>query len=955
MKSSARCLLVVAFALGACGDDATSTPAQCTLTCTNPPASECVGSALRSYASPGACSGAAPDFVCTYGFVDYACENGCEAGACKGVVDPCADVVCNAPPAARCDGDQLETFTNLGTCDGGTCSYGSVKLPCTQGCEDGACAGDPCADVVCNAPPSTCHAATGTCSSGVCSYPVLTGAACDDGVACTEDDTCGSNAVCMGDAIACQSPPAPVCDGNTLKVAAATGTCAAGACDYAVTDVVCADGCSNGACLGNPCANVVCDSPPTPCHVDSGTCQNGVCAYAFDNGASCDDGVACTEGDTCTNGVCGGTVRTCVTPPAAACKDAETLVVNASAGSCADGACSYVGIDVPCAFGCVTVDGVGRCEGDPCGGVTCLTPPAATCANTTSLVVPARTGVCSGGNCSYDNVVFTCIHGCQPATGADAFCKAPTGLVIAELLVDSAGFPDTDAFIEIHGPPGTQLDGVTVVAVNGNGGGDYQTIALSGTLDAQGLFVVAHPDAVAAIADVADLLDEDVDFQNGPDSVQLRFGAIVLDALAYGDFEDSDVAAGEGTPAAVAPVDQAMSRDHEYNDSNDNAADFAARVPTPAAPTPAPVVNVPPVAALTCPATGETGAALTFDATPSSATNATITAYTFDFGDTSEDVSGAAGSVTHTFTAAGTFTVTVTVTDSNALTDDATCSVTITEPVVVETPVEYVGVEQCFGGNDYQNFDVLSNPPAPTTDGLLVVTFRGTSPYGPAPYTFELQVGADSWVEVAKTNHSKLTDRTERFRIPQATLKQAIDAMGWVRIRHGRLTNPGTNNCVQVTLRYNCAACFACPAGQEDLGIGCQPTNVDYDYTAIEHNIGQCGTSYYDYDQLYLPGAPEATGDGIFAIEFAGCGGTSIDLELFTANSGWVDVGSSSAASCVFGSGDWTIPEAYLDAAIDGSNRIRFRWSVNDSCAAGVGCSSFSEPCVKNARLIYPR
>ena len=368
MKSSARCLLVVAFALGACGDDATSTPAQCTLTCTNPPASECVGSALRSYASPGACSGAAPDFVCTYGFVDYACENGCEAGACKGVVDPCADVVCNAPPAARCDGDQLETFTNLGTCDGGTCSYGSVKLPCTQGCADGACAGDPCADVVCNAPPSTCHAATGTCSSGVCSYPVLTGAACDDGVACTEDDTCGSNAVCMGDAIACQSPPAPVCDGNTLKVAAATGTCAAGACDYAVTDVVCADGCSNGACLGNPCANVVCDSPPTPCHVDSGTCQNGVCAYAFDNGASCDDGVACTEGDTCTNGVCGGTVRTCVTPPAAACKDAETLVVNASAGSCADGACSYVGIDVPCAFGCVTVDGVGRCEGDPCGG-----------------------------------------------------------------------------------------------------------------------------------------------------------------------------------------------------------------------------------------------------------------------------------------------------------------------------------------------------------------------------------------------------------------------------------------------------------------------------------------------------------------------------------------------------------------------------------------------------------
>lgn len=941
-------MLIVAsgLAISACGDDKTTGPPICTAACDTPPAAVCVdASVLRSFASPGACG---TDGACTYGHVDLTCEHGCEAGACKGVVDPCADVTCTTPPAAACDGDSLTTYASLGTCAAGNCSYGSVAIPCSHGCANGACAGDPCADVTCNTPPSPCHAATGTCTSGVCSYVTLAGADCDDGQACTQDDSCSAAGTCVGTAIACQSPPAPECAGSTLRVAAANGACVSGGCDYPVTEVACPEGCQNGACLGDPCENVVCTTPPSGCYAATGTCENGVCAYAFDNGASCDDGVACTDGDTCTNGTCAGTQRSCVTPDPASCKDADTLIARASSGACDDGACSYVAIEVPCAFGCVTVDGVGRCEGDPCGGVTCTTPALAECANTTSLVVPAAIGVCAGGNCNYDNVVFTCAHGCQARSGNTAgFCKPPVGLVISEVLVDSQGFPDTNAFVEIHGPAGTELDGLTIVGVNGNGGGDYNIVALTGTLDSQGLFVVAHPDAEPAIADVADLLDEDIDYQNGPDTVQLRFGGVVLDALAYGNFDAGDIGRGEGTPHAVATVDQSLFRDSAYADTNDNAVDFAAGSPTPAAPTP--VAETAPVAALVCPAGGLVGDSLFLDA---SASTGDIASYTFDFGDTSDDVTSAVSSVMHTFTAAGTYQVTVTATTAGGLSDDASCDVTVTSP---ETPATYTGMDQCFDGTGGAYlYDVLSNPVAATTDGLLTVRFRGTSPYGPKPYVIELQTGADVWVKVATTNDSKMTiNQTERFRVPKATIEAAIAGMGWIRFRHSYQYNGSSNDCMQLTFQYNCESCFACPAGEADLGIGCRPTNAAYDYTSLEHTTGKCGAE--SFADLYLPGAPQAAGDGTFSIDFLGCGGVSINLEMFTTNSDWVDIGSGSAPSCSFGTATWTIPEAYLDAAVGADNKIRFRWDLNDTCAGGTGCESFNDPCVRNAHLTYPR
>jgi hypothetical protein len=107
----------------------------------------------------------------------------------------------------------------------------------------------------------------------------------------------------------CNSPPDDYCsDANTLLVHPATGDCRKGECQYPPTEQNCPDGCFNGACNTDPCANMTCDQPPGPCYLATGTCvadPDAHCEYAqLPDGAACDDGSACTVNDTCQSGVC---------------------------------------------------------------------------------------------------------------------------------------------------------------------------------------------------------------------------------------------------------------------------------------------------------------------------------------------------------------------------------------------------------------------------------------------------------------------------------------------------------------------------------------------------------------------------------------------------------------------------------------------------------------------------
>ncbi len=193
--------------------------------------------------------------VCQREAVAVTCLNGCFSGACVG--EPCAGIFCSTPPAAQCVGSLLRSFSVPGACDNAQCNYVPVDTFCSRGCENGHCVDEPCLGKVCNNPPPS---------------------------------------ECSGD--------------STLKVYVSTGTCGSdGACQYAFISTSCIGACRDGACVGDPCAGALCQSPPVPtCRSSTvvntwephGTCVDGVCEYrSLDQ--SCAGTLQCVAGN-CTEG-----------------------------------------------------------------------------------------------------------------------------------------------------------------------------------------------------------------------------------------------------------------------------------------------------------------------------------------------------------------------------------------------------------------------------------------------------------------------------------------------------------------------------------------------------------------------------------------------------------------------------------------------------------------------------
>jgi hypothetical protein len=162
--------------------------------------------------------------------------------------------------------------------------------------------------------------------------------------------------------------------------------------------------------------------------------------------------------------------------------------------------------------------------------------------------------------------------------------------LLSEVFYDAEGSDDGFSFVEIFGEPGTVLDGMSIEGVNGANGGVTATLLLTGSIPADGLFVVA--DGAGGVTSVpgADLV-ANFDFQNGPDSIVLRLGDAVLDAVGYGVFDTDPFFAGEGSPAPDAPAGSSLARRFADIDTDDNAADWIVLdLPTPGS---APRANVP--------------------------------------------------------------------------------------------------------------------------------------------------------------------------------------------------------------------------------------------------------------------------------------------------------------------------------------------------------------------------
>jgi hypothetical protein len=268
--------------------------------------------------------------ACTIG--DQCQDAGCSPGVALACADnnPCTDDACDTDKgcvfsnnAAPCsDGDVCTTGDQ---CLGGVCKPGLNK-ECDDGnpCTDDAC--DPVAGCVHSANAAACdddnactvgdHCSKGTCTfdeiincadTNPCTTDTCDGAAgciytlntlpCDDGDACTANDTCQAGTCVPG-------KPANCNDGNVCTndfCDPATG------CAHTINTLPCDDGnvcttkdtCSAGQCKGGPSLSCTDSNPCT----DDGCSPETGCEYA-PNAAPCDDGNVCTAGDVCTAGAC---------------------------------------------------------------------------------------------------------------------------------------------------------------------------------------------------------------------------------------------------------------------------------------------------------------------------------------------------------------------------------------------------------------------------------------------------------------------------------------------------------------------------------------------------------------------------------------------------------------------------------------------------------------------------
>ena len=173
----------------------------------------------------------------------------------------------------------------------------------------------------------------------------------------------------------------------------------------------------------DPCVGVTCATPP------KNTCADANNLTVHDVPGACSNG-QCTYGSHkqycaygCSNAVCNGDPCigvSCQSPPASYCSGPTELTVYDAPGACSNGACSYGKHTVYCSFGCVN----GACVNDPCAGVTCKTPPAPYCSGSNTLKTYAATGTCQSGNCSYLATDVSCPYGCSNGVCKD--CSTST-------------------------------------------------------------------------------------------------------------------------------------------------------------------------------------------------------------------------------------------------------------------------------------------------------------------------------------------------------------------------------------------------------------------------------------------------------------------------------------------------------------------------------------------------
>ncbi len=174
--------------------------------------------------------------------------------------------------------------------------------------------------------------------------------------------------------------------------------------------------------------------------------------------------------------------------------------------------------------------------------------------------------------------------GLETISDTHAYFVGSQGIFINELYYDAQGYPDSGAFIEVFGPAGASLNGISLVGVNGYDGAEYVTIDLTGhAVPGDGFYVIAYDSTVANY----DTVTDEADLQNGPDNLELRLNNITIDALGYGTL-NGWVFTGEWLPAVDVDYGHSLGRYPDGNDTDNNLIDFNDYgIPTPGVSNPA--------------------------------------------------------------------------------------------------------------------------------------------------------------------------------------------------------------------------------------------------------------------------------------------------------------------------------------------------------------------------------
>ncbi len=303
------------------------------------------------------------------------------------------EIRCFGDAIARCErngSDDCMRWDEPFPCptDAPFCSLGQCRTQCIDECAEGEqrCDGpeghqhcgdfdaDPCREwsttTACSEDQS-CHA--GTCITGECRDQCTSG-----------DRECRGNAI-----FTCGDLNDDGCSEWSPAVRCPAGeSCQDGACQPLDS---CTDECTANECLS------------TSLH-ECGQFDEDPC---LDRSS----GLSCTPIDLCLMGTCSPTMgcitspaRTCDTPPEPTCIDANTLRIYDDVGECSADQCNYVSRDFTCA-NCPSCDG--------CVGVTCNTPPAATCLDESTRRTFAPSGTCEAGDCTYTPIDTPCLRGCS--------------------------------------------------------------------------------------------------------------------------------------------------------------------------------------------------------------------------------------------------------------------------------------------------------------------------------------------------------------------------------------------------------------------------------------------------------------------------------------------------------------------------------------------------------------